>query len=207
MAQFCPEIESRIIEKANECDLEYLVEGIPRKISANLEGLERVRKIVLDLRTFSRLDEAEVKLCDLAESIASTILFLTPLAQQHEVTIKTAFAKMDPLQCSPSTLNQAVSNILSNAIQASRPGQSVLLSTMEKDDQVIICVEDHGSGISPENLSKIFDPFFTTKPVGSGTGLGLSITHQVISAQGGTLQVDSAPNQGTRMRIVLPRQH
>lgn len=204
LASLSPQIHADIIRKAGEAGLEYLAEAVPRKITANLEGLERVKNIVLDLRNFSRLDEAELKLCDLAANIESTLRFLRPLQQSHGVEFETDFAAMPELLCSPGTLNQAVSNIVSNAVQASQPGQKVKIVTRQEQEWIVIEVIDRGCGIPVEYLGKVFDPFFTTKPVGSGTGLGLSIAHQVVAGQGGRIEVESQPGSGTVFRILLP---
>jgi two-component system NtrC family sensor kinase len=173
-------------------------------MEANIKGLERVKKIVLDLRNFSRLDEAERKECHLAEGIESTLLFLGPLLQEHGVTVETDFAPLPKVLCSPGPLNQAISNILANAIQASQSGQAVRVSTRRDGDRFVVEVADHGAGIPAEHLAKVFDPFFTTKPVGSGTGLGLSIAHQVVAAHDGRIEIDSLPGSGTTVRILLP---
>jgi signal transduction histidine kinase len=204
IASLSPRIHSEIISKAAEINLEYLAEAMLRKIATNIEGLERVKNIVLDLRNFSRLDEAERKPSDLAEGIESTLRFLGPLRQEYGVTVETIFVHLPPLLCSPGPLNQAISNILVNAIQASRPGQAVTVSTRKDGDCYCIEIADQGAGIPTENLCKVFDPFFTTKPVGSGTGLGLSIAHQVVTAHDGHIDVDSAPGSGTTVRILIP---
>jgi signal transduction histidine kinase len=199
-----PRLHADILAKAAEIDLEYLAETLPRKITANIEGLERVKKIILDLRNFSRLDEAERKPCDLAEGIEATLRFLGPLLHEHGVSVTTDFANLPQVNCMPGPLNQAVSNILANAVQASVPGQTVQVSTRLEGEEYCIEVTDQGAGISPEHQNKVFDPFFTTKPVGSGTGLGLSIAHQIVAAQGGHIEIESLPGTGTTVRILLP---
>lgn len=204
IGELSSDIHDDIVAKASETDLAYLSTSIPRKIGANIEGLERVKKIVFDLRNFSRLDEAEQKLCCLAEGINSTLLFLSPLAKEHGVLIETELTPMPPILCMPGPLNQAISNLLVNAIQASNPGQLVRITTREAGDFQCIEVYDQGSGILPENRGKIFEPFFTTKPVGSGTGLGLSIVHQVVEAHNGKIELESIPGAGTKFRILLP---
>jgi signal transduction histidine kinase len=208
LASLAPRIHSEITGKAGEIGLEYLAEAVPRKIEANIEGLERVKRIVLDLRNFSRLDEAEQKYCHLSEGIESTLRFLGSLLQEHGVTVETDFAQLPQLLCSPGPLNQAISNVLANAVQASQPGQIVKVSTRLDGDVYSIEVADQGIGISPEHLTKVFDPFFTTKPVGSGTGLGLSIAHQIVAAHDGRIEIKSLPRSGTTVRILLPnKQH
>jgi signal transduction histidine kinase len=101
-------------------------------------------------------------------------------------------------------LNQAISNILANAIQASPPGQTVQIATCREGDWCLIKVSDQGGGIPAENLGKVFDPFFTTKPVGSGTGLGLSICHQIVAAHSGKIDIDSQVGSGTEVSIRIP---
>ena len=204
IAALSPRIHSEIIGKAEEVGLEYLSGTVPRKIEASIEGLERVKRIVLDLRNFSRLDEAEQKYCDLAEGIESTLRFLGPLLQEYEVTVVTDYAPLPQLLCSPGSLNQAISNVLSNAIQASKQGQTIQVSTRLKGDWHIVEVADQGVGIPAENLTRVFDPFFTTKPVGSGTGLGLSIAHQIVTAHAGRIEIDSIPGSGTAVSILIP---
>ncbi len=194
----------RILSKAEEIDLSHLVEIIPKKIGHNLEGLERVKRIVLDLRSFSRLDENSYKPADINEGINSTLRFLSPLIATQQVTLKTFLTEMAPLNCSPGTLNQAFSNVVANAVQASPPHGEVTVSTSADEGFCVVTVEDHGEGIAGEHLSKIFDPFFTTKPVGSGTGLGLHITRQIVTAHRGEILVASEKNIGTTVTIRIP---
>jgi signal transduction histidine kinase len=205
IAVLSPTIHADIIAKAATVGLEYLSEAVPGKISANIAGLERIKKIILDLRNFSRLDEAERKLCYLTEGIESTLRFLGYLMKERGVGVETCLAKLPQVLCSPGPLNQAISNIVVNAIQASRSGQSVRVTTREDGDFYSIEVTDQGAGIPTENLGRVFEPFFTTKPVGSGTGLGLSIARQIVDAQGGRLEIQSVLGSGTTVRILLPR--
>lgn len=204
IASLAPRIHAEIIGKAGMIELEYLAEAVPRKITANIEGLERVKNIVLDLRSFSRLDEAEQKYCDLDEDIESTLRFLGPMLQEHGVTVETGFARLPQLYCSPGPLNQAISNVLANAVQASQPRQTVRVATGRDGEWYVVTVTDHGAGIPVEQISKVFDPFFTTKPVGSGTGLGLSIAHQIVTSHAGRIEIESTPGSGTVVRILLP---
>lgn len=181
-----------------------LAEAIPAKLAASLEGLERIRQIVTDLRTFSRLDEAERKEVDLVESLHATLRFLGPLERDRGVRVETDFPPSLRLHCAPGALNQAVSNIVSNAILASRPGQTVRLRLLSDGGKVTLRAEDDGCGIAAKDLPKVFDPFFTTRGVGEGTGLGLSIAHQVAEAHGGRIEIESEPGRGTCVTVVLP---
>ena len=199
-----PALRERILAKAAAIHLPDLAEAIPRKVADNLEGLERIKKIVLGLRNFSRLDGDVVKPADVSEGIASTVRFLGPMIAERRVSVKTTFAEMPALVCSPGSLNQAFSNIIANAVQASRPGQEVEVSTACEGGICRVTVEDHGVGISAENLTKVFDPFFTTKPVGEGTGLGLHIARQIVAAHGGETRIASCVGEGTRVCVEIP---
>ncbi len=199
-----PRFYERIVHEAEKIELSHLVEIIPQKIGHNLEGLERVKRIVLDLRNFSRLDENSYKPADINEGIISTLRFLSPLLAAQKVTVKTSLTEMAPLNCSPGTLNQAFSNVIANAVQATPADGEVTVSTSEEEGFCVITVEDRGEGIASEHLVKIFDPFFTTKPVGSGTGLGLHIARQIVTAHRGEILVASEKHMGTTVTIRIP---
>jgi two-component system, NtrC family, sensor kinase len=199
-----PEHAARLQAIEEEADLEYLRESIPRRLRSSQEGLARIQQLVLDMRTFSRLDEADEKPCDPAETVAASLRFLRPLATERDVTIDMRLAALAPLRCHPGALNQAVANVVANAIQASPPGGRVEVALFESDGDVVVAISDRGAGIAPEHLPRIFDPFFTTKAVGAGTGLGLSIAHQVLKAHGGRIEVDSVLSEGTTVRLRIP---
>ncbi len=199
-----PAIHAQLAEKFEGLDLAHLGHTVPKKIRDNLEGLERVKRIVLDLRTFSRLDEGDFNPCDLADAITSTLRFLSPLVAEYQVKLETNLAALPPLSCAPGHLNQAISNVVANAIQASRPGQPVKISTFVRNDRCVIQIADTGEGIAPENLTRVFDPFFTTRPVGSGTGLGLHIAHRVVTAHHGEIKITSERGHGTTVMIDVP---
>ena len=202
ITRLCPDVADQIIRKAADIDLSYLASSVPKKIADNLDGLERVRRIVLDLRNFSRLDEAGVKQCDVAEGIRSGLKFLSGVIDDHAVTVATDFPSLPPLLCAPGALIQAVNNVVINAIQASQPGQIVKVSTAHEGAWFVISVEDEGSGIAPQHLTRLFEPFFTTKPVGVGTGLGLSIVHQVIQRIGVTFKLPASRARAPRFAFV-----
>jgi len=205
LAETQPQLGQELERTEEAIDLPYLAESIPKKLEANLEGLRRVRQLVLDLRTFSRLDEDGMKPADLAEGIRKAVQFLEPMLQEHRITVETAFSQVPDAVCAHGAINQVVTNLLSNAIAASRPGQTVRV-TLEADElEHRISIRDEGEGIPEEHLSRIFLPFFTTRPVGSGTGLGLSIARQIVERHGGTIEVDSSVGVGTRMTVRLPR--
>jgi two-component system, NtrC family, sensor kinase len=204
MAQVSTDAAAAISSQMAELDVKYLATAIPAKLSASVEGLERIAAIVSDLKNFSRLDQASIQECDPAPGIAASLRFLEPLLNASRVTIERRFGPARLVRCDPAALNQAVSNIVMNAVQASSPGQSVMIRTQAGDEEYLIAIEDAGSGIPADVLPKIFDPFFTTKPVGSGTGLGLHIAWRAVQASGGTIQVASEVGKGTTVCIRIP---
>ena len=216
-----PEIE----EEIEAIDLEFLSEDLPKVLSSMQVGSERIRQIVLSLRNFSRLDEAEMKYVDIHDGIDSTLLIL-----QHRLKAKSdssaieiikEYGNLPQVQCYAGQLNQVFMNILSNAIDILEEyNQKRLLTETQQNpstirirtevlgnNQVAISIADNGAGMPESVRSKIFDPFFTTKAVGSGTGLGLSISYQiVVEKHRGKLECISAPGEGAEFIITIPIQ-
>lgn len=168
------------------------------------EGAERICDVVQNLRTFSRLDEADYKKVDLHEGLESTIRLLSRYYTSGSVTLNRDYGQLPPVDCFAGQLNQVWMNLLVNAAQAVGSGGEVTITTRLVYETVLVTIRDNGCGIAPEYTDKIFDPFFTTKPVGEGTGLGLSITHSVIERHGGFIKVESRVNQGTTFTVSLP---
>jgi len=168
------------------------------------QGLERVRELVVKLRTFSRLDEGEFNTIDVREAIESVLLFL-----RHKMTgrieVVRDYAPINDLACYGGQLNQVLMNIIANAVDAIDDQGIITVRTGIEDDMFAISLKDSGAGIPPENLERIFDPFFTTKPVGQGTGLGLAISYKIVQAHGGRIEVASKPGQGTEFKVLIPR--
>ncbi|MGB5963895.1 MAG: GAF domain-containing protein [Coleofasciculaceae cyanobacterium] len=205
-----PNSHPEIIDKAEAIDLEFLSEDLPKIIASLKIGAERIRKLVLSLRNFSRIDEAEMKAVDIHEGIDSTLLILQPRLKATpkfpSVEVIKHYGELPLVDCYASQLNQVFMNIISNAIDAleeynsnrtlaeikSSPSK-ITISTNLKEKTlsenasleqplptVVITIADNGLGMSQETMSKIFDPFFTKKPIGKGTGLGLSISYQIV---------------------------
>jgi signal transduction histidine kinase len=208
------------------CDLDFITEDIPKLIRSMQMGTNRIAEIVLSLRDFSRLDEAEVKCVDIHDGIESTLLILQHQCQASGdwpgVEILKQYADLPCLECYAGQLNQVFMNILSNAIDAlktrdqqctredlsAHPSQIQIITEMgELRDRPSIAIRfrDNGPGIPEAILSQIFNPFFTTKPIGKGTGLGLSISYKLITEKHqGTLQCFSKIDEGTEFRIEIP---
>ncbi len=166
-------------------------------------GCERVTTIVKKLRSFARLDEAEVKKVDIHEGLDDT-LTLIHHELKHSVTVVKEYGNLPHIACYPGRLNQVFLNILMNAKQAIKGTGEIHIRTLVKDRTIHISIKDTGAGIPKEHLRKLFDPGFTTKGVGVGTGLGLSICYQIIQDHKGEIRVESEPGKGAEFIIVLP---
>jgi signal transduction histidine kinase len=214
-----PEVQQLI----EEIDFDFLIEDLPKLLSSMKVGAERIREIVLTLRNFSRLDEAEMKPVNIHEGIDSTLLILQNRLKnkpdQPGIEIVKQYGELPLVECYAGQLNQVFMNILTNGIDALHQYNNEQLlkglipkaSTITIQTQVLsrewvcICIKDNGPGITGAVQEKLFDPFFTTKPVGEGTGLGLSISYQIIvEKHGGYLKCVSAPGQGAEFWIQIP---
>ncbi len=177
-------------------------------ISDCREGAERIRDIVQNLRTFSRLDEAEFKKSDIHEGIDSTIRLLSQYFTGGNISLRREYGNIPQIEAFGGQINQVWMNLLVNAAQSvSASGGEVRVTTYTEDDHIVVSVSDTGTGIAPEHLSRIFDPFYTTKPVGDGTGLGLSISFGIVKRHNGTITVKTEVNEGTTFTVKLPITH
>lgn len=196
---------AEIDEIRSRADIDFISRDLPQLMAESREGIERVTRIVRDLKDFSYSDRAESwKLVDLHAGLESTINIIWN-ELKYKVTLERRYGELPLVECLPFELNQVYMNMLLNAGQAINERGTITVSTgCEGNDQVWIEFRDSGSGIPADLLQRIFDPFFTTKPVGRGTGLGLSISYGVINKHHGRIDVDSTPGQGATFRIVLP---
>jgi signal transduction histidine kinase len=201
-----PELFEEVMERSLDVDLPRLGERLPRLLQSIDEGLERSIGLVKGLRTFSRLDEAEVKTVDLNESLRSVVEFAGFIVKEHETDFSASYGTLPPVTCAPAQLNQAVMNLLTNAVQAAGPGGRVGLATSLEGGEVRVAIVDDGPGVPEEIAARVFDPFFTTRPVGEGTGLGLSIAHAVVAEHGGRITLEDAPGGGAAFTIHLPQE-
>lgn len=194
-----------------DLDADFLVEDLPKVLASMRAGTDRIRQLVLSLRNFSRLDEAEMKPADIHEGIDNTLLILNHRLTP-EIKVVKQYSELPLVECYPAQLNQVFMHLLNNAIDAllSQPNsvqkQILIRTELSKFNQIKIQIIDNGPGISREVCGKLFDPFFTTKPVGQGTGLGLAICYQVIEKHGGKIEVNSEVEQGAEFIVTLPVQ-
>jgi signal transduction histidine kinase len=200
-----PELAAAVARLEEEMDLNYFRENHGRLFTSASDGLQRIRAIVENLRDFARLDEAEYKDVDLNAALQSTLETLRHELNQKAIRVQTGFQELRSVACHAGKINQVFLNILLNAIQSSgREGLIEVRTCPDREAGVLVEIEDHGGGISPEHLPQIFEPFFTTKPVGGGIGLGLSVSYGIVRDHGGSLEVESSVGRGSLFRIRLP---
>lgn len=198
-------LKNRLLQMESELDLPELLQDIEDASNASISGFDRIKTIVDNLRTFSRLDESDLKSADLMANIQATLSMIETEIKRRHIVVTLEGPESLKAECYPGHLNQALLNVLMNAMQAVAPKGHIGIEVSTAEGMVTIAVRDSGCGIAPEILPKVFDPFFTTKPVGSGTGLGLSITYQIVhDMHGGNIRIDSALGEGTRVTIQLP---
>jgi GAF domain-containing protein len=231
--KYFPNTNPEIAEQADAVDLDFLSEDLPKILASMKMGADRIRKLVLSLRNFSRIEQSEMKAVDIHEGLDSTLLILQhrlkakPNSPSIEV-VKT-YGELPLVECYASQLNQVFMNVISNAIDAieeyncvrsleeikASPSQITIRTSVsseleephktQKSQSVVIQIADNGPGMPQSLQSQIFDPFFTTKPVGKGTGLGLSISYQiVVEKHGGIFKCISQPGEGTEFWIEIP---
>jgi signal transduction histidine kinase len=189
---------------AETIDLDFLRSDIPALLNESKDGLNRVRKIVQDLKDFSRVGEVHWQLADIHQGLDST-LNIVANEIKYKCTVSKEYGKLPPIFCLPSQLNQVFMNLLVNAAQAIETrGEIIIRTELAGNDAVRIKISDTGRGIAPEHLNRLFDPFFTTKPVGKGTGLGLSLAWSIIARHHGQIEVTSTVGQGSTFTITLP---
>ncbi len=222
--QHYPNPVPEIQEEITAIDLKYMLADLPNLISSMKEGVQRIRNISTSLRTFSRADSDRKVFCNIHDGIDSTIMILKHRLKASEdrpdIQIIRDYDNLPELECFIGQLNQVFMNLLANAIDAleesnvgrtyieieANPNQVLIQTSLsENKNHILICIKDNGVGMPTDVQQKIFDHLFTTKPVGQGTGLGLSIARQiVVEKHGGTLEVNSAPGQGSEFIIKLP---
>ncbi len=210
--QHYPQPEPEIQAKMEDIEVDFISEDLPKVLSSMEMGAERISQIVLSLRNFSRLDEANSKEVDIYEGIDNTLLLLSHRLNPGIQVIK-LYESLPLIECCPAQLNQVFMNIISNAIdellahnELSQP-QIVIKTRLVENNKIEVRIRDNGTGIAPEIKDKIFDPFFTTKPVGQGTGMGLAICYQVVERHRGKIEVISELGEGTEFVVTLPVKH
>jgi two-component system NtrC family sensor kinase len=198
-----PEQVESVRQQQAGLKIDYIVKDLEDLVRESLEGAERVRGIVADLKSFSRVDETEFKQADLNECIRSTINIAWNEIK-YKATLKKELGEIPQTRCYPQQMNQVFMNLLVNAAHAIEQQGVITVRSWEEDGYICVTVADTGQGIPETNLTRIFEPFFTTKEVGKGTGLGLSITYDIVKKHNGEITVRSEPGKGTVFTVRIP---
>ncbi|MDO8439122.1 MAG: ATP-binding protein [Telluria sp.] len=204
-ASLSPAEQQEIKQLKEEVDAAYLREDFGNLLAESLEGLDRVKRIVKDMKDFSHVDGGGRQHANLETGLDSTLNVVWNEIKYKAEVIK-EYGLIPSIECFPSQLNQVFMNLLINAAHAIDERGSITVRTGHDGKHVWIEVEDTGKGIAPGHLSRIFEPFFTTKPVGQGTGLGLSLSYGIVQKHGGLIEVRSELGVGTVFKVLLPQQ-
>lgn len=193
----------RIGDKEAEIDLDFVLDDLNKLLEESQEGIERIARIVRELKSFARAEEAPFEYADINEELDKTLRIA-----QHEfrdrIKVNKEYGRIPQVQCHASQLSQVFLNILINASQAIADEGTVIVKTFEEDNKIVVEISDDGCGMDKETMKHIFDPFFTTRGV-SGTGLGLSVSYGIIKRHNGEIRVKSEAGKGTTFTIELPQ--
>ncbi len=193
----------RIDEKRKELKLDHILKDVKILLKESLDGSDRVKRIVSELNSFSRMDQEEYKKANINECIESAITIVWN-ELKYKSTLKKAYGELPTIKCYPRQINQIFVNLLINAVNSIADKGVITIKTWHKDGYIWTSVSDSGAGIPQQNLVKIFEPFFTTKEAGKGTGLGLSITYEIVQRHKGEITVESEAGKGTSFTIKIP---
>ena len=199
-----PENKTEIQKLIEDKEYDYLKEDLPDLIKSCREGTVRTKNIVMDLKNFSRTEKMIINEIEINKEINTTLNILYN-KYKNRITVHKEFGEIEPLDCYGGQINQVLMNIIDNAIFAIKDTGDIFIRTKDDGKNVIIEIEDTGTGIAKENISKVFEPFFTTKNVGEGTGLGMSISYKIIESHSGKIDIDSELGKGTKFTITLPK--
>jgi len=193
----------RLNEKRKTTKYDYVMADIDSLINESIEGTERIKTIVQDLKSFSRVDETEYKPANINAGLESTLNIIWN-ELKYKAIVKKELSDIPKTKCNLGQLNQVFMNLLVNAAQAIENHGEINVKTWHEEDNIFISISDTGCGIEEDKIGRIFEPFYTTKEVGKGTGLGLSITYDIIRKHNGAIQVKSKPGEGTTFTIKIP---
>jgi len=199
-----PVLREAIESARRETDFDFLLEDMPKVLEESREGIQRVRKIVKDLKDFAHAGDSEDwQWVDIRRGLDSAINIAWN-ELKYKAEIHRDYVDVPEVHCLPGQLGQVFMNLLVNAAHAIERDGRVEVRVWHDQVRVWVEIADNGCGMPPQVMERIFEPFFTTKPVGKGTGLGLSISYGIVKKHGGSIEVFSEPGEGTRFRIGLP---
>jgi two-component system NtrC family sensor kinase len=203
---------SESMDSARQADLDllrqrlkvdYITNDMQQLVNESLEGANRVRRIVQDLKSFSRVDQAEETRANINEALETTINIAWN-ELKYIATLERQFGEIPEIICNPQQLNQVFLNLLVNAAQSMDKQGVITVKTWAEPGCVLVSVSDTGKGMTEDVMKRVFEPFFTTKPAGKGTGLGLPISADIVHKHHGEITVESEPGKGTTFTVRLP---
>ena len=206
MGKYIKVLEDYIADKGKheKEDIKGILEDFKDAIDESSEGIQRVKKIVVDLKSFSRVDHAEKEFVNINEGLESTLNIVWN-ELKYKCKVEKNYGELSDYYCYPNQINQIFMNLLINAGHAIEHDNGLInIKTWNDENNIYISIKDNGKGIPKENLNKIFQPFFTTKEIGKGTGLGLSLVYDIIKKHKGNIDVKSKVGVGTEFTITLP---
>ncbi len=198
-----PAVGEQISLARKRLRMDFVLDDAHKLVAESLDGTERVKTIVQNLKSFSRTDQADIQSADVNECIDTTLNIVWN-ELKYKTTVKKEYGTLPLTRCYPQQLNQVFMNLLVNAAQAIENYGEIRIRTWSTDGSIFASVTDTGCGIPPENIQKIFEPFFTTKEVGKGTGLGLSIVYDIVKKHNGEITVQSEIGKGTTFEVSIP---
>lgn len=197
------QLQQETEQRRRELKLDFVISDTCELLKQSIEGTDRIARIVADLKSFSHVDETGNSDADLNAELERTVSVLAAQIPPGAVIVRD-FQPLPLFGCNPGLLSQAFLNIMHNAIQSAAAGLEIQISSRCKDDEIVIRIADNGCGIPARNLTRVFDPFFTTREVGGGTGMGLTVARDIVTAVGGTVEIESLAGSGTSVTIRLP---
>ncbi len=195
--------QARVCARRKELKVDAIMEDVGNLVSESLEGAERIKKIVQDLKSFSRVDEAEQKMADINAGLESTLNIVWN-ELKYKAVLKKEFGDIPDTKCNLGQLNQVFMNMLVNAAHAIEKRGEIGIRTWFEEGQIHVRISDTGSGIPADSIGRIFEPFYTTKEVGKGTGLCLSIAYDIVKKHHGEILVESEVGRGTAFTVKIP---
>jgi PAS domain S-box-containing protein len=203
VAELPPEKYGVVQTQAKALHIDFVLSDMGNLISESLEGAERIKKIVQDLKSFSRVDESENKMADINEGLESTLNIVWN-ELKYKATVNKEYGAIPKTVCNPGKLNQVFMNMLVNAAHAIETQGEIGIRTWSDDGNIYISISDTGCGIPVDRRNRVFEPFYTTKEVGKGTGLGLSIAYDIVRNHNGEIKVESEVGKGSTFTIRIP---
>jgi len=191
-------------ERWKELKLDFILQDAEELLKQSMEGAERIKKIVADLKSFAHIDEAPEADVDLNVELERTVSVLAP-SLPADAAVERNLTPLPRILCNPGLICQAFVNIIQNSLASRGTGLCLRICSATEGDSAVVTIADNGRGIPPEQLSRVFDPFFTTQDVGKGTGMGLTVAREIIMSYGGTIAIDSREGAGTTVIIRLPQ--